>query len=123
MDSAAEKLSWLGSSLKVPSVQELVKKKPGSVPARYIIRSDDPYHQDPPISPIQYSSSSQEIPVIDLLRLLSGNSSELQKLDSACREWGFFQVKLIALILYIYTLYIIQRFNSNQLLPNPILVD
>lgn len=106
MDSAAEKLPWLGSSLKVPSVQELVKKKPGSVPARYIIRSDDPYHQHPPISPIQYSSSSQEIPVIDLLRLLSGNSSELQKLDSACREWGFFQVKLTDInSIYIYTLY------------------
>lgn len=88
MDSAADKSSWLGSSLKVPSVQELVKNKPGSVPARYIIRSD----QDPPISPFQFPSSSQEIPVIDFLRLLSGNNSELLKLDSACREWGFFQL-------------------------------
>lgn len=74
--------------MKVPSVQELVKQKPASVPARYIRPN-----QDPPF--ISHSSPLQELPVIDLQRLLSGNdlmNSELRKLDSACREWGFFQL-------------------------------
>lgn len=82
--------AWLGKSLKVPSVQELVKQKPTSVPARYIRPDQD----SPFLSP---SSPLQELPVIDMQRLLSdsGNdqmNSELRKLDSACREWGFFQL-------------------------------
>ena len=68
-------------------VQELAKKPFTSVPPRYVHPD-----QDPPI--ISLDSSSPQVPVIDMQRLLSEDfmDSELQKLDQACREWGFFQV-------------------------------
>ena len=78
----------LGSSLLVPSVQELVKEPITKVPPRYV-RLD----QDPPIisRPL---SSLPEVPVIDMARLSSENSAdhELEKLHLACKDWGFFQV-------------------------------
>lgn len=83
----------LGGSLKVPSVQELANQNPASVPPRYV-RPD----QDPPFTPLAHSScsSAAEIPVIDMQILVSGDvhniNSELQKLNLACKEWGFFQV-------------------------------
>lgn len=79
----------LGGSLKVPSVQELANQKLLSVPPRYV-RPD----QDPPFVPFN-SSARREIPVVDLQKLLAdddSSSSELHKLDSACKEWGFFQL-------------------------------
>lgn len=80
-------LTKLGSSLKVPYVQELAKDQPAAIPIRYV-RSD----QDPPIK--SGSSSLPEVPVIDLQSLLHGDlmDSELNKLNHACKEWGFFQV-------------------------------
>ncbi|KAK0579001.1 hypothetical protein LWI29_019533 [Acer saccharum] len=71
----------------VPFVQELAKKPFTSVPPRYVHPD-----QDPPI--ISLDSSSPQVPVIDMQRLLSEDfmDSELQKLDQACREWGFFQL-------------------------------
>ncbi|KAK2642684.1 hypothetical protein Ddye_024447 [Dipteronia dyeriana] len=77
----------LGRSLSVPFVQELAKKGLISVPPRYV-HTD----QDPPI--ISLDSSSPQVPVIDMQRLLYEDfmDSELQKLDQACREWGFFQL-------------------------------
>eukprot|EP00262_Sarcandra_glabra_P005973 TRINITY_DN1794_c0_g1_i2.p1 TRINITY_DN1794_c0_g1~~TRINITY_DN1794_c0_g1_i2.p1 ORF type:complete len:169 (-),score=31.27 TRINITY_DN1794_c0_g1_i2:365-871(-) len=76
-----------GDSLLVPSVQELAKEGMVAVPARYI-RAD---HDRPIISKI---ASLQEIPTIDMQKLLLGESvnSELEKLHSACQEWGFFQL-------------------------------
>ena len=83
----------LGSTLLVPFVQELAKKPLISVPPRYVHPD-----QDPPI--ISLDSSSPQVPIIDMQRLLSEDflDSELQKLDHACREWGFFQVCLIELV-------------------------
>ncbi|XP_027087083.1 oxoglutarate-dependent flavonoid 7-O-demethylase 1-like isoform X1 [Coffea arabica] len=74
----------LGSSLKVSYVQELAKEKFASVPPRYI--RPDPTKLD--------GASTEEIPVIDMQRLLSDESvnPELEKLHFACKEWGFFQV-------------------------------
>ena len=74
----------LGSSLKVPYVQELAKEKFASVPPRYT--RPDPTKLD--------GASTEEIPVIDMQRLLSDESvnPELEKLHFACKEWGFFQV-------------------------------
>lgn len=85
----------LGSSLIVPSVQELAKQTLTEVPSRYL-RSD----QDPPII-ISYESENvtplESVPVIDLQNLLSQQptigESELDSLHSACKQWGFFQVK------------------------------
>ncbi|KAI9198029.1 hypothetical protein LWI28_008855 [Acer negundo] len=77
----------LGGSLPVPYVQELAKEPLTSVPTRYV-RPD----QDPPF--ISSTTSSPEVPVIDLFRLLSGDymKSELEKFHYACQEWGFFQL-------------------------------
>ena len=75
----------LGSSLA--SILELANNKPLiTVPPRFVrpeidhplIRNDD--------------SSAQQPPDIDMHKLLSGDDSELEKLDHACKDWGFFQV-------------------------------
>ena len=79
------KLERLGRSLLVPCVQELAKESLAMIPARYV-RPD----QDPPLT--SYTTSGPEVPILDMENLLSGNQMELKKLDSACKEWGFFQV-------------------------------
>ncbi|KAK9215157.1 hypothetical protein WN944_007160 [Citrus x changshan-huyou] len=80
------KATVIGNSLVEPSILELANNLPlTTVPPRYVrpeidhplIRNDD--------------SSAQQLPVIDMHTLLSGDDSELEKLDHACKEWGFFQ--------------------------------
>ncbi|XP_059289699.1 protein SRG1-like [Lycium ferocissimum] len=75
----------LGDTLKVPNVRELAKQKLAAVPSRYM--RDD----------IEKTSSSillPQVPVIDMEKLLEigDDNSELERLHSACKEWGFFQV-------------------------------
>ncbi|KAJ4703750.1 2-oxoglutarate (2OG) and Fe(II)-dependent oxygenase superfamily protein [Melia azedarach] len=86
MDFETEAVNF-GKSIIVPSVQELAEQTIFSLPPRYL-RPD----QDPPIVPSNTWLPS--IPVIDLQKLLVGDSidKELERLHSACREWGFFQV-------------------------------
>ncbi|CAI9782113.1 unnamed protein product [Fraxinus pennsylvanica] len=76
------KLKNLGSSLKVPNVQELAKEKLITVPSRYLRPN-----QDHLISPLP----GNQIPVIDM-QILTENDSENEKLHTACQEWGFFQL-------------------------------
>lgn len=79
-----------GSSLLVPSVQELVKEPLNTVPSRYI-RSD----QHEKTSNKIIINSVSEIPVIDFQNyLVSGELSEpeLASLHLACKDWGFFQL-------------------------------
>ncbi|KAH7512709.1 hypothetical protein FEM48_Zijuj12G0119400 [Ziziphus jujuba var. spinosa] len=78
-----ENKSIYGSSLLVPSVQELVKKEANlTVPSRYVRANQDP---------ILFSSQlcSPQIPVIDLQKLISVESaaSEFENLHSACKDW------------------------------------
>ncbi|CAA7053109.1 unnamed protein product [Microthlaspi erraticum] len=81
----------LYSSIIVPSVQEMVKDKMiTTVPLRYV-RSD--------LDKAEIADDSvlrNEIPIIDMNRLCSSTSmdSEIDKLDFACKEWGFFQASL-----------------------------
>lgn len=92
------------SSLIVPSVLEIVKEKNfTTVPPRYV-RSDQDSAEI-----IDDSGLSSEIPVIDMKRLcsVSDMDSELEKLDFACQDWGFFQVK--PLLLHLESLYILVR--------------
>ncbi|XP_059289638.1 protein SRG1-like [Lycium ferocissimum] len=88
MESMPEKLSLsFGKSLLVPSVQELANEHLANIPARYVHSEEE--------SPAIYAGAAvPTVPVIDLQKLLSGDSmnSELQKLHSACQEWGFLQV-------------------------------
>ncbi|MCD7460159.1 hypothetical protein HAX54_042968 [Datura stramonium] len=83
MESTPAKLN-LGKSLLVPSVQELAKEHLANVPARYVRPEQE--------SPV--TSTDLTVPVIDLQKLISGDSmdSELQKLHSACQQWGFLQI-------------------------------
>ncbi|XP_015064804.1 protein SRG1-like [Solanum pennellii] len=83
MESTPEKL-YFGKSLLVPSVQELAKQHLTNIPARYV----RPEQETPVIS------TGASVPVIDLQKLISGDSmdSELQELHSACQQWGFLQV-------------------------------
>ncbi|KAJ7978980.1 2-oxoglutarate (2OG) and Fe(II)-dependent oxygenase superfamily protein [Quillaja saponaria] len=77
----------LGSSLLVPSVQELAKEPLSTVPSRYVR-----FDQDPPI--ISKTTCLPEVPVIDLTKLFSEDFKdfELEKFHSACKNWGFFQI-------------------------------
>ncbi|XP_061367074.1 oxoglutarate-dependent flavonoid 7-O-demethylase 1-like [Gastrolobium bilobum] len=75
------------TSLPVPFVQEIAKETLTGVPERYV-RSQ---HERPILS---NNIPLPQIPVIDFSKLLSHDlkDSELEKLHSACKEWGFFQL-------------------------------
>ncbi|MBA0549840.1 hypothetical protein Golob_020849, partial [Gossypium lobatum] len=82
------KASNVGSSVLVPSVQELAKQPLSAIPDSYLrpeLEGDA----------VANGGGDQvlEIPVIDMQRLVSEESmnSEIHKLDFACKEWGFFQ--------------------------------
>ncbi|KAI7743140.1 hypothetical protein M8C21_010038 [Ambrosia artemisiifolia] len=76
-----------GRSLIVPSVQELAKQPITKIPHRYVHHDD--HHPAPD------DDQLPSVPVIDLHSLLaqaSDSCSELNKLHTASRDWGFFQV-------------------------------
>lgn len=70
------------------SIQELIKKPLTSVPQRYI-----QLHNNEP-SLLAGETFSHALPTINLKKLIHGEDIELEleKLTSACRDWGFFQV-------------------------------
>ncbi|KAJ0810073.1 putative codeine 3-O-demethylase [Helianthus annuus] len=72
-----------GRSLIVPSVQELAKGPSTQIPPRYVHHDHRPASDDARVP---------SVPVVDLHCLLSGSCSELHKLHTASKEWGFFQV-------------------------------
>ncbi|XWS73011.1 hypothetical protein CRYUN_Cryun02cG0089300 [Craigia yunnanensis] len=72
----------LGSSLLVPCVQELAKKPLEKVPPRYVRTDEDP-------AVLSDTNSLPQVPVIDMQKLFS---EELEQLQHACKEWGFFQL-------------------------------
>ncbi|KAK8561768.1 hypothetical protein V6N13_149081 [Hibiscus sabdariffa] len=72
--------------IPVPNVQELVREDPLQVPQRYVREPEN----RPEVTDMSHLSSL--VPVIDLSLLLLGNKEELNKLDLACQDWGFFQV-------------------------------
>lgn len=78
-------LGW-AKSLPVPRVQEMLKNDPHNVPHRYIRDQEE----RPDFN--QLLPTSSEIPVIDFSLLAKRDQQEQKKLDSACKEWGFFQV-------------------------------
>lgn len=71
----------------LPSVQELIKEPLSAVPRPFVL--DDP---QPPI--LSASIAHSLLPTIDMKHLIMGETagSELEKLHSACKHWGFFQV-------------------------------
>ncbi|KAF5944771.1 hypothetical protein HYC85_018848 [Camellia sinensis] len=84
------KLARLGSSLLVPSVQELAKESLTTVPPRYVHHD----HQNHPNS--SYGARCpDDVPIIDMDKLISRDHMdlELKKLNYASKEWGFFQAQ------------------------------
>ena len=81
-----EGLGW-GKSLPVPSVQEMVKNDSEFVPERYIQDCKDRPNE------LNVCFDSSDIPIIDFSLLINDDQDELNKLDFACKEWGFFQVQ------------------------------
>ncbi|XVF65589.1 hypothetical protein PTKIN_Ptkin09bG0260700 [Pterospermum kingtungense] len=77
-----------GSTLPVPSVQELAAQGLEVVPERYI--KDEIGHGNDHLS--GSCSPSIVVPLIDISKLLNNDDSELQKLHSACKDWGAFQL-------------------------------
>ncbi|KAL2349080.1 hypothetical protein Fmac_003080 [Flemingia macrophylla] len=73
------------ASLPVPCVQELAKQSITKVPEQYLR-----LNVGPPVG--SNTTSLPAVPIIDLSILLSGDVNELEKLDHACKEWGFFQL-------------------------------
>ncbi|MGR2462770.1 hypothetical protein ACUX4R_28335, partial [Salmonella enterica] len=67
----------LGTSLAVPSVQELAKQPITKVPEQYVRPN-----QEPPV--ISNTTSLPQVPVIDFNKLFSDDGVELEKLDHAC---------------------------------------
>ncbi|PSR93124.1 hypothetical protein CEY00_Acc27734 [Actinidia chinensis var. chinensis] len=84
-DEDGEGLGW-GSSLPVPSVQEMVRNDSKTIPERYIQK-----HEERPLDS-QMCQVSFEIPIINFSLLANGDEEERGKLDFACKEWGFFQI-------------------------------
>ncbi|XP_028776195.1 S-norcoclaurine synthase 1-like [Neltuma alba] len=86
--SCKEKDEGLGcaKSLPVPRVQEIVKNDAHNVPHRYIRDQEERPVLD------QLLPISSEIPVLDFSLLAKRDQHEQKKLDSACKEWGFFQI-------------------------------
>ncbi|XP_058779479.1 protein SRG1-like isoform X2 [Vicia villosa] len=80
--------NFSGTSLLVPSVQELAKNNISAVPARYIQSQLEEFVIN------ETDDGILEIPVINMKKLLSleFGSEELAKLHLACKDWGFFQV-------------------------------
>ncbi|RDX83231.1 Protein SRG1, partial [Mucuna pruriens] len=77
------------SSEAVLSVQELIKKPLTSVPLRYVTQ----LHNHEP-SAVQAGTFSHAIPTFSLKKLIHGEATEteLEKLNSACSNWGFIQL-------------------------------
>ncbi|XP_059630429.1 protein SRG1-like [Cornus florida] len=74
---------------QIDDVQELRKAKSVAIPQRFV--------RDMAERPtLTAASSSSNIPVIDVSKLIKGSKdefhSEILKLSTSCKEWGFFQV-------------------------------
>jgi hypothetical protein len=73
------------TTILAPSVQELAKQGIQKVPEQYLQPNQDPVL-------VSNISSLTQLPIINLDKLLFEDDNELEKLDQACKEWGFFQV-------------------------------
>ena len=70
----------------IDCVEEIVKRDPSFVPKRYILTENDASKD------MELPLLSAEVPIIDLALLSQGQEEELNKLDEACKSWGFFLV-------------------------------
>jgi hypothetical protein len=73
------------TSILAPSVQELAKQCIQKVPQQYLLPNQDPIV-------VSNTTSLTQLPIINFDKLLREDDAEIEKLDKACKEWGFFQV-------------------------------
>ncbi|CAI8595583.1 unnamed protein product [Vicia faba] len=73
------------NSILAPSVQELAKQAISKVPDQYLQPNQDPIFLSDRIT-------LSQLPIINFDKLLSEDEIELENLDKACKEWGFFQL-------------------------------
>ncbi|KAK2429913.1 protein SRG1 [Trifolium repens] len=73
------------SIVLAPSVQELANQGIENVPEQYLQPNQDPIV-------VSNTTLSQKFPIIDLGKLSCEDANELEKLDNACKDWGFFQL-------------------------------
>lgn len=71
---------------EIDCVEEIVKRDPSFIPKRYILTEKD-VSKD-----MELPLLSAQVPVIDMALLSDGQEEELNKLDEACKNWGFFLV-------------------------------
>jgi hypothetical protein len=55
------------------------------VPQQYLLPNQDPIV-------VSNTTSLTQLPIINFDKLLREDDAEIEKLDKACKEWGFFQV-------------------------------
>ncbi|KAI9128571.1 hypothetical protein K1719_000054 [Acacia pycnantha] len=79
----------------IDDVQELTKTKSTSIPERFV--RDATERPELSATKTTIPSDRNDMPIIDFSKFLNGNTEDFQveilKLASACKEWGFFQVK------------------------------
>ncbi|KAL6133170.1 hypothetical protein ACLB2K_065407 [Fragaria x ananassa] len=75
-----------------PNVQELVRSNPLKIPEKYLLKNIVEQDKPKSIETTRDDLSSDNIPIVDFSLLAIGNEEELNKLDLACKEWGFFQL-------------------------------
>ncbi|KAI4312917.1 hypothetical protein MLD38_037705 [Melastoma candidum] len=88
MEMGSETQLQLSGSLPVPNVQALAAECLSDIPPRYLRHPDE-------LGQLWPSTVAPEIPVIDMSKLgdrSSRKETEMERLHSACRDWGFFQL-------------------------------
>ena len=85
---ASSQASVLGSTHSVLSVLEVAKKPEMGIPEMYVRPELEPTIRSDETTPLP------TIPIFDLKSLVCGNArdTELEKLYTTCKDWGFFQV-------------------------------
>jgi len=91
------------TSILAPSVQELAEQGITKVPEQYLQPNQDSIL-------VSNTTSLPQLPIIDFDKLLCEDAIELEKLDNACKEWGFFQVG----ISYLHAFIILEIKKTNK---------
>ena len=84
-------MASLGRSLAVPNVQAPAATINGATTSEIPVKYIRPEAESEPVE----RNASYELPVVDLQLLLDPEfcQEEFAKLQFACQEWGFFQVR------------------------------
>ncbi|WRX27230.1 Non-hem dioxygenase N-terminal domain - like 10 [Theobroma cacao] len=97
-----------GKSIIVPSVQELAKEPITKIPHRYLRPEQEPHS-------VLGDELLPSVPIIDLQKLVAGDfvDSELERLHSACKDWGFFQLHYCHCFVWRLEFYVVNVVNHG----------